>query len=408
MERVVVTGMGVASPLGCNLDDFWKGLTEGRSGIVALNQEQYLKLPSRIAGLVTGFQESDFFDRKELRRMSRTSHLAIVAASQAIHTAGLDDGTVDEREVGVIIGSSIGGYAASDGFFKDYYLNGKFGPLIIPVSMNMGPSAAVSIRNNFQGHLMNVDAACASAAHSIGHVYHLIRSGTLDIAVTGGADSAISEGVMIAWAAMKALSSRNDDPGHACRPFSLDRDGLVLGEGAGVLVLESENSAIRRGRQIWAEIKGYGASSDSFHLTQPTQEGPVRAMQKALNSASLQPDQIDYINAHGTATEWNDKNETAAIKQVFGEHAYQIPVVSNKAALGHSIAASGGLELIGCILTLRDQLVPPTLNYTIPDPECDLDYVTNGAQPLRVNNIMSNSFAFGGSNAVLIVGPYFP
>jgi 3-oxoacyl-(acyl-carrier-protein) synthase len=272
--------------------------------------------------------------------------------------------------------------------------------------MNMGPSASVSIRWRFQGPLMCIDAACASAGHAIGHVYNLIRTGMLEIGVTGGADTAFSPGVVMAWSSMRALSERNDDPAHACRPFSGDRDGMVLGEGAGVLVLESESSARRRGRHIYAEIKGYGATSDSFHITQPTQEGPTRAMQKALESAGLGTEDIDYINAHGTATIWNDSNETAAIKGVFGERAYNIPVVSNKSAMGHSIAASSGLEMVSSILTLRDQVVPPTINYTTPDPECDLDFVTEGARQLKVENVMSNSFAFGGSNAVLIVGNY--
>lgn len=406
MERVVVTGMGVASPLGCNLDQFWQGLTEGRSGVVALTGELYDDLPTRIGGLVTGYQDSDYFDRKEMRRMSRASQLAIVAASQAVTSARLDSPEVDTSEVGVIIGSSIGGYAAADPFYRDYYLHNKYGALIIPISMNMGPSASVSIRYRYQGPLMNVDAACASAGHAIGHVYHLIRAGVLEIAVTGGADCPFSRAVVMAWSSMKATSEHNDDPARACRPFSADRDGLVLGEGAGVLVLESESSALRRGVPILAEIVGYGATSDSYHLTQPTLDGPVHAMQKAIKDAGLTADQIDYVNAHGTATEWNDKNETAAIKKVFGERAYQIPVVSNKSALGHSIAASGAMEVVGCILTLRDQIVPPTINYTTFDPECDLDYVTSGARRMAVNHIMTNSFAFGGSNAVLIISKY--
>lgn len=406
MERVVVTGMGVASPLGCNMDEFWSGLTNGRSGVVALAGDDYADLPTRIGGVVNGYRESDYFDRKELRRMSRSSQLAIVAASQAIAGAGLDGSAVDPREVGVIIGSSIGGFAASDPMYRDFYLNGRYTPMTIPISMNMGPSASVSIRYRYQGPLMNIDAACASANHAIGHVYHLIRAGVLDVAVAGGADSAFSRGVVMAWCAMRATSVRNDDPAHACRPFSADRDGMVLGEGAGVFVIESESSALRRGQPILAEIKGYGASSDSYHLTQPTRDGPVHAMQKALKDAALNLDQIDYINAHGTATEWNDKNETAAVKELFGELAYQVPIVSTKSALGHSIAASGGLELASCILTLHNQVVPPTINYTTPDPECDLDYVTDGARSVAVDNIMTNSFAFGGSNAVLIVGKY--
>jgi len=408
MERVVVTGMGVASPLGSDIDTFWNGLLEGRSGIVALEGADFLDQPSRIGGVVTGYNDSDYFDRKELRRMSRSSQIALVAASQAIAQAGLDSPQVDPCEIGVILGSSIGGYAASDHFFRDFYLANKQSPMIIPISMNMGPPASVSIRYRYQGPLMAVDAACASAAHAIGHVFNLIRAGYVDIAVTGGADSALSRGVLMAWCAMRALSERNDDPAHACRPFSADRDGLVLAEGAGVLVLESESSALRRGAPILAEIRGYGATSDSFHLTQPTQEGPIRAMVKAVANAGLQLEDIDYINAHGTATEWNDKNETAAIKAVFGERAYQVPVVSNKSALGHSIAASGGLEMVSCILSLRDQIVPPTINYTTPDAECDLDYVTEGKRRVELEHIMTNSFAFGGSNAVLVVSKYKP
>lgn len=404
MEQVVVTGMGVASPLGCNVDELWHGLIEGRSGVLELTGKEYADLPSRMGGVVYGYQDSDYFDRKDLRRMSRSSQLAIVAASQAITSSGLDRAAVDTAEVGVMIGSSIGGYAASDPMFREFYLHGKYSPLTIPIAMNMGPSASVSIRHLFQGPLFNVDAACASAAHAIGIAFNLIRSGMLEIAVAGGADSAFSRGVIMAWCALKAISERNDDPAHACRPFSADRDGMVLGEGAGVFVLESESSARRRGQPILAEIKGYGASSDSYHLTQPTLDGPVHAMQKALLSAGMTIDQIDYINAHGTGTCLNDKNETAAIKAVFSERAYQIPVVSNKSALGHSIAASGALELASCILTLRDQIVPPTINYTTPDPECDLNYMTSGARPMAVANIMSNSFAFGGSNAALIVG----
>lgn len=408
MERVVVTGMGVASPLGSDLDTFWKGLLEGRSGIVGLEDADYLDQASRIGGVVTGYNDSDYFDRKELRRMSRSSQLALVAASQAVAQAGLDSPQVDPCEVGVILGSSIGGFAASDRFFRDFYLEDKKSPMIIPISMNMGPPASISIRYRYQGPLLAVDAACASAAHAIGHVFNLIRAGYVDIAVTGGADSALSRGVMMAWCAMRALSEHNDDPAHACRPFSADRDGLVLAEGAGVLVLESESSALRRGAPILAEIRGYGATSDSFHLTQPTQDGPIRAMVKAVANAGLQLEDIDYINAHGTATEWNDKNETAAIKAAFGERAYQVPVVSNKSALGHSIAASGGLEMVSCILSLRDQIVPPTINYTTPDAECDLDYVTEGKRRVELEHIMTNSFAFGGSNAVLVVSKYQP
>jgi len=253
-----------------------------------------------------------------------------------------------------------------------------------------------------------VDAACSTAAHSIGYAFNMIRNGALQIAVTGAADSPFSPAVVGAWMALHAVSTRVDSPAEACRPFSADRDGMVLGEGAGVLVLEAESHAIKRGVPILAEIKGYGASADSSHLTQPAKEGPVMAMRRALADAELSLDDIDYINAHATGTKWNDENETHAIKEVFGERAYNIPVVGNKASFGHSIAGSGALELIGCILSLRDQIVPPTINYKVPDPECDLDYVTEGSRKLPLKNIMSNSFAFGGSNAVLVVGKYEP
>jgi 3-oxoacyl-(acyl-carrier-protein) synthase len=236
----------------------------------------------------------------------------------------------------------------------------------------------------------------------------MIRGGNLKVAVTGAVDSAFAPAVVAAWASLRAISTREDCPAEACRPFSADRDGMVLGEGAGVLILEAESHALRRGAPILAEIKGYGASADSYHLTQPTQDGPAKAMRRALADAGLSLDDIDYINAHATGTEWNDKNETRAIKEVFGERAYAIPVVGNKAALGHSIAGSGALELISCILSLRDQAVPPTINYKLPDPECDLDYVTEGSRQVPLQNIISNSFAFGGSNAVLVVGAYEP
>jgi 3-oxoacyl-(acyl-carrier-protein) synthase len=404
-ERVVITGCGVASSLGCTVHEFWNGLLGGRSGVVALQSEEFAHLSSRI-GALASFAEECYFNVRESRRLSRSSQLALVAATEAVAMAGLTDPNLDGSQVGVIVGSSIGGYSTSDLFFKDYYLHDRLNPRIIPVSMNIAPASNLSIRYGFRGPLLSVDAACASAAHSVGCAFMLIRSGMLDIAVTGGADSPFSAGVVAAWDALSVLSKRNDTPGEACRPFSADRDGMVLGEGAGILILESERSAIRRGRPILAEVRGYGASGDGHHLTQPAKEGPVQAMQQALASANLPPEEVDYINAHATGTRHNDSNETAAIKAVLGPRAYRIPVVGNKAALGHSIAASGALELIGCVLSLRDQIVPPTINYTFPDSECDLDYVVDGCRCCTLRNVISNSFAFGGSNASLIISQY--
>jgi 3-oxoacyl-(acyl-carrier-protein) synthase len=407
-RRVVVTGMGVVSSLGCSVEEFWRRLLGGDSGVVALEDEAFAALPTRIGALAHGFDERAHFDRKELRRLSRSSQFAVVAASQAVHQAGLADGGVDRRNVAVLIGSSIGGYSASDHFFRDYYLHGWRGPLVIPTSMNTAPSSNVSIRFGLGGALINVDGACASSAHSVGYGFNLIRSGALDIAVVGGADSPFTLGVMEGWCALRVLSERNEVPSEACRPFSADRDGLVLGEGAGVLVLETEASARGRGREILAEVLGYGASADCHHVTQSSPEGPARAMEKALLAAGVPPEQVAYINAHGTGTPLNDRNETAAIKLVFGASAHRALVVGNKAALGHAVAAGGALELIGCVMTLRDRRVPPTLNHRVPDPECDLDYVTTGSRSFDGDLVMSNSFAFGGSNAVLIIGRYQP
>lgn len=406
MERVVVTGMGIASPLGCNLNEFWEGLLAGRSGVKSLEDGIFAGMHTKIGAVVQDYEESRFFNTREAKRMSRSSQLGLVAANQAVIDAKLEDDRVDRGEVGVLVGSSIGGYSASDPYFKYFYTHERLSPFTIPISMNIGPGANLSIKYGFQGPLLNVDAACSTAAHSIGTAFHMIRHGNLKVAVTGASDSPFSPAVVESWVALRAVSTREDCPAEACRPFSADRDGMVLGEGAGILVLEAESHALRRGIPILAEIKGYGATSDSHHLTQPSQNGPARAMRRALDDAGLSAAEIDYINAHATGTEWNDKNETRAIKDAFGVHAYKIPVVGNKAAFGHSIAGSGALELIGCVLSLRDQAVPPTINYRVPDPECDLDYVTEGRRTLTLRNIMSNSFAFGGSNGVLIVGAY--
>ncbi len=405
-RRVVVTGLGVASALGCEVEEYWRRLTRGASGVVALQDEAFASLPTRIGAVVDGYQEGDWLDRKEARRLSRSSQLAVVAASQAVRQAGLEADGVDRGEVGVLVASSIGGYSASDHFFRDYYLRGWRGPLVIPTSMNTAPSSNVSIRFGFGGPLINVDGACASGSHSVGYAFNLIRAGMLEVALTGGADSPFSLGIMEAWCALRVLSRGDGNPSEACRPFSADRDGMVLGEGAGVLVLESEASARRRGREILAEVLGYGASSDGHHLTQPTPDGPARAMHKALLAAGVEPGQIGYVNAHGTGTPWNDKTETVAIKRVLGPSAARALVVANKGALGHAIAAAGALELIGCVLTLRDRVVPPTINRRVPDPECDLDYVVEGARRYEGDLVMSNSFAFGGSNAVLVIGRY--
>jgi 3-oxoacyl-[acyl-carrier-protein] synthase II len=407
-RRVVVTGLGVASSLGSDVELFWQRLVRGDSGVVSLDDPEFASFSSRIGARVQGYAEGDHFERKELRRTSRASQLAVVAATQAVRQARLAEGGVDRRTTAVMIGSSIGGFSAADHLFRDFYLEGRAGPFIIPTSMNTGPSANVSIRFGLGGPLVNVDGACASGTHSVGQVFQMIRAGSVDVALAGGADSTFTRGVMAAWSALGVLSERNDDPARACRPFSADRDGIVLGEGAGVIVLESEESARRRGQEILGEVLGYGASADCHSLTQPSPDGPARAMTTALRDAALRPEQVGYVNAHGTGTPWNDKTETAAIKAVFGEGAYRALVVANKGALGHCIGAGGALELIGCIQALRDRVVPPTINYAVPDPECNLDYVTAGSRAYEGEFALNNSFAFGGSNAAVVVGRYRP
>ena len=405
-RRVVVTGLGVASALGCDVEEFWRRLTRGDSGVGPLEDEAFAALPTRIGAVVKGYDESAHFDWKGLRRLSRSSQLAVVAASKAVRQAGLAEDGVDGRDVAVLIGSSIGGYSASDYFFRDFYLHGRSGALIIPTTMNTAPSSNVSIRFGFGGPLINVDAACASGSHSVGYAFSLIRSGTLDLAVVGGADSPFTLGIMKAWCALRALSERNDQPAEACRPFSADRDGLVLAEGAGVLVLESEASARRRGREILAEVLGYGASGDCHHLTQPSPDGPARAMQKALTQAAVQPEQVGYVNAHGTGTQWNDKNETRGDQA--GVRDERVPR-ARRGEQGGSRPCDRGERSARAHRMRPDVARPgraPTINYRAPDPECDLDYVTAGSRSYEGDLIMSNSFAFGGSNAVLLVGRY--
>jgi beta-ketoacyl-acyl-carrier-protein synthase II len=406
VNRVVITGMGVVSAIGSSVDSFWQALIAGESGITHI-EEPFLEIPVKFGGYAKDFTPEEFFSTKEIRRISRSSQLAVVATRQALAQAELTEETVEPESVAIVVGSSIGGFAASEPYFATYYRKGVASPLVIPKSMNSGPSSHISMRYGFKGPLMSVDAACATAAQSIGYVYNMIRFGQLEIAITGGADSPFAPAVVGSWDMMRALSRRKDDPARACRPFSGDRDGMVLGEGAGILVIESEASAKRRGKKILAEITGYGASSDSHHITQPTLDGPVKSMRDAIADAGLEPADINYINAHGTATWQNDKNETAAIKAVFNSHAKQIPVVANKANFGHSIAGSGALELIGCVKSINENLLPPTINYTTPDEECDLDYVTEGKRSHPVSHVLSNSFAFGGSNATLVVSEYY-
>lgn len=403
-EKVVITGMGVVSPLGTGVQKFWDSLVAGGSGLRAITGFDVSGHRVRIGGPPMDFDPENLFSNRDAQRMSLATQMAVVAAEEALGQARLleDD---ERRSAGVILGSSMSGVAASEPFYRKYYETGRVSAVGVPKCMTNAAAAAVSIRFGLHGQLFTLDAACASSTHAIGLALLLIQSGMQSIVVTGGSDTTLNPAVLEGWSALRVLSECNDEPENACKPFSLNRDGFVLGEGSGILVLESETSARRRGVPILAEVLGYGFSSDANHLTAPSEDGQVEAMENALANAGLTTAGIDHINAHGTGTQLNDKTETSAIKRVFNSHAASIPVVSIKGAIGHLLGAAGAVEGIASALTLAHDCIPPTRNYQQPDPECDLDYVPGGVARVRpVRTVLSNSFAFGGSNASVVFG----
>lgn len=406
LQRVVITGMGVATPLGCSVGTFWDRLTSGESGVRSLDHLDLTLSRTRFGAPVDDAEMAPHLTAMDRQRLSRAAQLGIVAAAEAIGMADWRAAADAPDRSGVILGSSGGGFAAAEPFFFDVFQGLSANPLAVPVLMTNGPAANLSIRHAVRGPLVTMDTACAASAHAVGYAFQMIRSGTIDSVLTGGADTALSRSFFAFWSALRALSERNDCPSTACRPFSRDRDGLVLGEGAAILVVESAASARERGADILAEIVGFGMAGDGHHVTQPTVDGPARAMSAALVDAGLMPTDIDFISAHGTGTPWNDKIETAAIRQVFGDHAYHLPVVSIKGAVGHLIGASGGLGLVTCVRAILDGVIPPTINHTTPDPECDLDYVVEGKRTRPIRYAMTNAFAFGGANVSLVVGAY--
>lgn len=404
MKRIVATGLGIASALGCSPDAFWSELIAGKSGVAPITSFDVSGASTRIGAEITALRLEDHFPPKMVRRLSRISLFAIYAAQQAVQHACLQPEHL--ARTGVILGASQGGFVDSEQYFRDFYLERRTSPFGIVKPMNSAPASHVSIECGTHGPVLTVDTACSSANHAIGLATMLIRQGVIDHAIAGGVDTVFSEAVFRSWCALTAMSKRNDTPGQACKPFSRNRDGTVLGEGAGIVVLESEESAQQRGAPILAEVIGYGTSGDAFHITQSTADGPASAIQCALDDAGVTPQQVDYINAHATGTPANDSAETLAIKQVFGERAYEIPVSGIKAAVGHTLAASAGIEFVTCVKAINEGIVPPTLNYDDPDPDCDLDYVIEGARRMDVDVCMSNSFGFGGSNAVLVLRRY--
>lgn len=401
MNRVLVTGMGLITAVGDTPASFWEALLAGRSGARQLTRFDASPYSTSIGAEVVHFDPTTYFDRKMARRMSRASLLGLYAAEQALHDACLVGRERNER-IGVILGSSQGGFVESE----PYFFHSKPSPMALLKPMNSAPASNISIRFNLTGPSLTIDTACSSASHAIGLAMMMIQSGKVEKAVVGGTDTVFSRDVYRSWCSLGALSRQNDQPERACKPFSKNRDGTVLGEGAAVLVLESEWSAKRRQAKVYAEVAGYGFSSDAHHITYPSSAGMAAAIEDGLADAGVAPSEIDYINAHGTGTRVNDHLETAAVKEVFGELAYQVPMSGIKTAVGHTLAASGAIETIACILALQHDCIPPTNNYEESDPDCDLDYVVTGPRRKKLDVCLSNSFAFGGSNVSLVLQRY--
>ena len=407
--RVVVTGLGMISPLGHNVADSWRAALAGESGIGPITQFDASDLPCRIAGEIKEFDPRLYMDMKEARRMSRASQLAIAAATMALQDAGLEIPVADPERVGVVVGTGMGGLDKLDESLIILRTKGmaRINPFAVTSSLPNMPSHHVSLMARTWGPISTVNAACATGTQAIGEGAEFIRRGVADTVLAGGVEGLIHEAAVAGFAAMRALSTRfNDTPERASRPFDKDRDGFILSEGAGVVVLERMDKAVARGARIYAEFLGHASSSDAFHVAAPDPEaaGAIRAMKWALQDAGLGLDQVSYINAHGTSTPVNDLTETVAIKKLFGEQAYNIPVSSTKSVMGHAMGGAGAIETIFCVKAVAESVLPPTWNYETADPECDLDYVPNAPRPADVKTAMCNSFGLGGQNACVVVG----
>ncbi len=405
-RRVVITGLGIVSPTGSSPEQFFSSLMLGRSGIKRLNRSFSDQLSIRIAAPVDDFNPAAHFSKIQLTGIERFSQLALVAAEQAVQDAGLKLDESEYHRAGVYMGSCLGGAGTlEDGYIEVFkHDNPRIKPLSVLLSMNNAAASHLSIKYQLQGPNITYATACSSSAIALGEAYRQIKHGYADVMLAGGSEAMLTLGAMKAWEALRTVAHEDpNDAGASCKPFAKDRSGLVLGEGAAVLVLEDAQRALDRGATIYAELAGYDCSSDASHITKPDSRGQARTIVNALKDAGLQPEEIDYVNAHGTATLAGDIEETKAIKQVFGAHAYKIPVSSTKSMHGHLMGATGAVEFMAAVLALRHNAIPPTINLHQPDPECDLDYVPNqGRTGVPLNTVMSNSFAFGGTNAVLI------
>ncbi len=405
-KRVVVTGLGVVSPVGNDIKIFWDSLKSAKSGVSLISQFDASKFNSRIAGEVKDFDASIYINPKELKRMERFTQFAVYASIKAFEDSGLNRDSIDALRCGVVIGSGIGALRLVEDQCKVYETKGpsRITPFLIPLMIvNMAPGQ-VAIALGFKGPNHCVVTACASGSHSIGDALRLIQDGYADVMLAGGTESCITHLGVGGFCSLRALSTRNDEPERASRPFDKERDGFIMGEGAGILTLEEYEHAKNRNAHIYAEVTGFGSSCDAYHQTAPCPdgEGAYNSMKQALEDAKLNVEDVDYINAHGTSTELNDKMETIAIKRLFKSHAYNIGVSSIKSMVGHLLGAGGGVEAVASVLTIKDQVLPPTINYEYPDPECDLDYVPNAARSAKVEVVLSNSLGFGGHNACIV------
>lgn len=409
-RRVVVTGIGLVTPLGNTVESTWSALMAGRSGVDYLKKFDTAKFSVKIGAEVKDFDALNYIEKKEARKMGSFIHYAIAAADEAMRDSGLEVTDDNAERVGTYISSGIGEFWAIEREHSKLLDEGpnRVSPFFIPSAIVNLAAGQVSMRFGAKGFLSATATACSAGAHAIGDSLKIIQRGDADVMICGGAESAITPMSVAGFAAMRALSTRNDDPVGASRPFERDRDGFVIGEGSGLMILEDLESALVRGAKIYAEIVGYGNTADAFHITMPdeTASGQLRVMQMAMRDGGIQPEEVDYINAHGTSTPYNDKFETLAIKKAFGEHAYRLAVSSTKSMTGHLLGAAGGIEAVFSVLAITRGMLPPTINYFNPDPECDLDYVPNEAREARVRYALSNSFGFGGTNAALLFKRY--
>lgn len=409
-RRVVITGMGAITPIGNNVSEMWENIKDGVCGIDRITRFDPSDFACQIAAEVKGFNPADYMDKKEAKRMDLFVQYAVAASKEAVESSKLDMEEEDKTRVGVFIGSGIGGINTLCEQHSKLIERGpsKVSPFMIPMMISNMAVGQVAITFGCQGVNLTAVSACASGTDAIGHALLAIRRGDADVILAGGAEATINELALAGFSSMKALTTRNDDPKGACSPFDADRDGFVMGEGGAILVMEELEHALSRGANIIAEVVGYGSSNDAYHMTAPAPEGEggARCMAAAVRDAEIEPDKIDYINAHGTSTPYNDKFETAAIKTVFGDHAYQLAVSSTKSMTGHMLGAAGGIEAIITALAVNEDFLPPTMNYKTPDPECDLDYVVCRGRKSKVEYAMSNSLGFGGHNATIVLKKY--